>query len=103
MSVVPSTGHNFVSTQYLENQWTEFHRILYVFFQITVHSSDENRCLMSAYCNLAGLFPPGKEQEFEDKILWQPIPVHTRPETEDNVGRIYTVKPRKFEILTCLK
>ena len=68
-----------------------------------MHSSDENRCLMSAYCNLAGLFPPGKEQKFEENILWQPIPVHTRPEAEDNVGRIYNFFNPKFKpkVLTC--
>ena len=41
---------------------------------------------MSAYCNLAGLFPPDVDQQFNDTILWQPIPVHTRPAKEDNVG-----------------
>ncbi|XP_076460399.1 prostatic acid phosphatase-like [Babylonia areolata] len=53
--------------------------------EITVASSNVNRCLMSAYCNLAGLYPPQGEQVWNPKLLWQPIPVHTRPEDEDHV------------------
>ena len=41
---------------------------------------------MSAYSNLAGLYPPNENQTFNESILWQPIPVHTRPMNEDNVS-----------------
>ena len=43
---------------------------------------------MSAYCNLAGLYPPEGSQVWSTEIKWQPIPVHTRPYDMDPVGRI---------------
>lgn len=52
--------------------------------EIIIHSSDVSRCLMSAYCNLAGLYPPGPDRVFNASLNWQPIPVHTRPTSEDN-------------------
>ena len=55
------------------------------YFQLKVFSSDISRCLMSAYCNLAAMFPPGPGRQFNASLNWQPIPVHTRPTTDDNV------------------
>lgn len=40
---------------------------------------------MSALSNLAGLFPPPKEDLWNPNIPWQPIPVHTIPENLDHV------------------
>lgn len=34
---------------------------------------------------MAGLFPPTKEEAWNTKIQWQPIPVHTVPQSLDNV------------------
>ena len=44
---------------------------------------------MSAYCNLAGLYPPEGTQVWSTDIKWQPIPVHTRPYDTDPVGSNY--------------
>ena len=46
--------------------------------EIYVRSLDIDRCLMSAECNLAGLYPPSGNQKWnEPDTSWQPIPVHT--------------------------
>uniref|UniRef100_A0A8R1IYD1 Acid phosphatase n=1 Tax=Caenorhabditis japonica TaxID=281687 RepID=A0A8R1IYD1_CAEJA len=51
---------------------------------VYVRSSDYNRTLMSAMANMAGLFPP--KQPIGDGLLWQPVPVHTRPKPMDKVS-----------------
>lgn len=54
--------------------------------QIKVRSTDIDRTLMSAYSNLAGLFPPNGTQEWNPTIDWQLVPVHTVPTRLDTVG-----------------
>ena len=44
---------------------------------------------MSAYCNLAGLYPPEGTQVWSTDIKWQPIPVHTRSYDMDPVSSTY--------------
>ncbi|XP_052246870.1 lysosomal acid phosphatase-like isoform X5 [Dreissena polymorpha] len=69
-------------------------------YQIAIESSDEDRCLMSAYSNLAGLFyPPDNESRFHPDLPWQPIPVHTRPTYEDNMLNMGENCPRYNELL----
>ncbi|CAI2348577.1 unnamed protein product [Caenorhabditis sp. 36 PRJEB53466] len=48
---------------------------------IYIRSSDYNRTLMSALANMAGLFPPRKG--LVEGVMWQPIPVHTKPKPTD--------------------
>lgn len=71
--------------QWLRNRYDGFLNSSYIHTEIEVASSNEDRCLMSAYSNLAGLYPPQGRQIWQSNITWQPIPVHTRPEKEDNV------------------
>ena len=54
--------------------------------------------MMSAMSNLAGLYPPKGNQVWNPDILWQPIPVHTRPLAEDNLLSSHARCP-KFENL----
>ncbi|XP_075008365.1 lysosomal acid phosphatase isoform X2 [Calonectris borealis] len=51
--------------------------------EIFIRSTDCDRTLMSAEANLAGLYPPEAPQMFNPNISWQPIPVHTVPESEE--------------------
>ncbi|XP_010578438.1 PREDICTED: lysosomal acid phosphatase isoform X2 [Haliaeetus leucocephalus] len=51
--------------------------------EIFIRSTDCDRTLMSAETNLAGLYPPEGQQMFNPNISWQPIPVHTVPESEE--------------------
>ena len=41
---------------------------------------------MSAEANLAGLYPPEGVQVFNPNISWQPIPVHTVPDSAERVS-----------------
>ena len=54
---------------------------------------------MSAMSNLAGLYPPVKEQEWNPDLLWQPIPVHTLPLEEDNVISSHANCPRLKKLM----
>jgi len=66
--------------------------------EIYIRSTDVDRTLMSALSNLAGLYPPDEEQKFNTKLDWQPIPVHTVPQTEDDLLSSHASCPR-FEQL----
>ncbi|KAI6215208.1 hypothetical protein M3Y94_00358200 [Aphelenchoides besseyi] len=52
-------------------------------FEVYIRSSDFNRTLTSAQANLAGMFPPDKNEQFVEGLNWRPIPVHTMPKHED--------------------
>lgn len=53
--------------------------------EILVKSSDANRCLESASCHLAAMYKPTSSQSFNADLPWQPLPIHTRPVTEDGL------------------
>lgn len=85
----------WLKTRYMDSYMNS----TYMREEIVVHSSDEDRCLMSAYCNLAGLYPPDDEQKFNEDINWQPIPVFTKPKPEDNMLNMGENCPRYNELL----
>lgn len=61
--------------QFLPKRYSEKH--------IYVRSTDYDRTIDSASCNLAGLFPPTGDQFWNKAIRWQPIPVHNVPAEYD--------------------
>ncbi|GAB6025569.1 mitochondrial acyl carrier protein [Chamberlinius hualienensis] len=71
--------------QYLRQRYDGFLNSSYDHRQFSIDSTDVDRTLMSAYCNLAGLYPPSGNQVWNPAIAWQPIPVHTRPTESDYV------------------
>jgi lysosomal acid phosphatase len=65
-----------------------------------VASSDLDRTLMSAYCVLAGLYPPTDAEEWNPDIKWQPVPVRSIPAADDNVsgtGLIFETNTQEFD------
>ncbi|XP_050957392.1 lysosomal acid phosphatase isoform X2 [Labeo rohita] len=69
--------------QFLKKRYTGFLSERYNRHEIFIRSTDEDRTLMSAEANLAGMFPPTGSDMFHPDLKWQPIPVHTVPEDED--------------------
>lgn len=55
---------------------------------------------MSAEANLAGLYPPQSKQIWDKNVLWQPIPVHTEPDYEDNLLAMKKDCPKYNQLLT---
>lgn len=51
--------------------------------EIKVYSADNDTSLMSAQCNLAGLYKLESADEWQPKLPWDPVPIHTRPEESD--------------------
>ncbi|XP_054846900.1 prostatic acid phosphatase-like [Eublepharis macularius] len=69
--------------QYLRERCGYFLSIDYKREEIFVLSTDYDRTIMSAQATLAGLYPPTGGQIWNPQILWQPIPVHTVPQSPD--------------------
>jgi len=58
--------------------------------KLEVRSTDTPRTEMSAMLVLAGLWPPSQSQRWHPTLMWQPIPVFTKPfENEDLLDSTY--------------
>lgn len=71
--------------QQLRLHYKDFLPELYYPEEVNVTSSYADRCLMSADLLSAGLFPPKGPQVWNNGLLWQPIPVHYLPRSQDNM------------------
>ena len=70
--------------------------------QYIVRSTDVDRTLMSAESQMAALFYPTPEQQFNQTITWQPIPVHTVPTTDDFVSVYYCYAIMNYWLVTII-
>ncbi|XP_072755356.1 lysosomal acid phosphatase-like [Anoplolepis gracilipes] len=61
---------------------------------IVVHSSDKDRCIMSAQALLASLFLPSPEDMFLPGLIWTPVPIHTIPQNLDKLVSMKAPCPR---------
>ncbi|EFN77523.1 Lysosomal acid phosphatase [Harpegnathos saltator] len=79
--------------RWLRKRYSHLLSATYTRYDIYVRSTDVDRTLMSAEANLAGLYPPIKDQIW-DRMKWMPIPVHTIPENQDYVlsGKKYCAR-----------
>ncbi|GAB1605774.1 lysosomal acid phosphatase-like [Argonauta hians] len=84
--------------QFLRQRYDGFLNETYLHTEISVHSSAVQRCLMSAYSNLAGLYPPQGQQIWDSDLNWQPIPVSMTPTSQDEVLQLSRPCPR-YEML----
>ncbi|XP_064831507.1 lysosomal acid phosphatase-like [Oncorhynchus masou masou] len=76
---------HFELGQALRKRYQGFLNDTYDRREIAVRSTDYDRTLMSAEANLAGLYPPNGSQVFNPILEWQPIPVHTVPQSEERL------------------
>ncbi|XP_028997487.1 lysosomal acid phosphatase-like [Betta splendens] len=76
---------HFELGQFLQKRYKGFLNESYDRHEIYVRSTDYDRTLMSAEANLAGLYPPSGKQVFNPDLKWQPIPIHTVPQSEERL------------------
>ncbi|KAI1895951.1 hypothetical protein AGOR_G00112060 [Albula goreensis] len=76
---------HFELGQVLRKRYQGFLNETYNRHEIWVRSTDYDRTLMSAEANLAGMYPPNGSQVFNPSLDWQPIPVHTVPQSEEQL------------------
>lgn len=69
--------------KFLKRRYGKFLGNRYSPDKLHVLSSDPDRTINSANLVLAGLFPPKSDQIWNDKLLYQPIAVHSIPKSID--------------------
>ncbi|XP_074051912.1 prostatic acid phosphatase [Macrotis lagotis] len=85
--------------KYLRKRYSTLLNSTYHRNEVYVQSTDIDRTLMSAMINLAALFPPEGSSLWNPQILWQPIPVHTVPISQEQLLYLPVTKCPRFEKL----
>ncbi|XP_031767348.1 prostatic acid phosphatase-like isoform X2 [Galleria mellonella] len=76
---------HFALGQWLRQRYSHLLSTEFEPTELHVRSTDVDRTLMSAQANLAGMYPPSGNSIWDNQLMWQPIPVHTKPVFEDNL------------------
>lgn len=74
--------------KYLRWRYDGYLDHVYSIQEVYVQSSDFDRTIMTALTCLAGLFPTHigqEESDWNSDVNWQPIPVHSIPNSMDHV------------------
>ncbi|XP_076762931.1 venom acid phosphatase [Xylocopa sonorina] len=71
--------------QFLRSKYGDFLGDLYTPESVSALSSDYDRTKMSLQLVLAGLYPPNKLLQWNNNLMWQPIPAAYLRRYEDNV------------------
>ena len=72
--------------------------------ELVVRSSDTDRTLMSAACNLAAFyFPKHDDERFDKHLPWMPTPIHTVPVPQDKVRGKHIPKHTGLNLGQCPK
>jgi len=72
---------HYLFGKWLRNRYCDFLPMKYSNSDIFIRSTSVDRALMSAAMNLAGLYAPHEDQQWNNNLgkLWQPIPIHSIP------------------------
>nr|CAD7452092.1 unnamed protein product [Timema tahoe] len=76
----------YVLGQHLRSRYSDLLPEVYSYKDLYVKSEDSDRCVMSAECNLFALYPPLYNTSSGNNIIFQPIPIHTVPASQDPVS-----------------
>lgn len=71
--------------QYLRQRYGKLIGSSYSSNDVYIYSTDTDRTLMTAQCAAAGLFPPTKDAVWNEKLNWQPIPLHSMSIDQDKL------------------
>ncbi|XP_050526684.1 prostatic acid phosphatase-like isoform X2 [Daktulosphaira vitifoliae] len=90
---------HYLLGKWLRNRYSDLLPAIYSLDDIYIHSTNIDRALMSAGANLAGLYPPQKDQIWNGEIghVWQPIPIHSLSPMEDKILTFGDNCPRYIE------
>lgn len=94
---------HFELGQWFRRRYANLLPVKYNEKDLYVRSTDVDRTLMSAEANLAGLYYPKENQIWNPNVMWQPIPIHTKPEKEDVILAMKKPCPRYDLLLKELK
>ncbi|XP_063242510.1 uncharacterized protein LOC134542291 [Bacillus rossius redtenbacheri] len=70
---------------YLRQRYSDLLPLTYNYNDTHIRSTDVDRTLVSARCNLEGLYPPTEKTLSQPSIKFQAIPIHTETQSNDDL------------------